>query len=173
VLRDPIFCSISSPMGEKRDDQEQPFRELRHGLTHSWNAALGAAINLREVATRTDVGKAFEYAGRELARAATNVVEQLTDETSEIARDAMPCETTDQATTSDHPGVSPASTLEDTDTGARTGDTGPSSAPGTAPMAGEQRRSARVGFDIGPSRPAPGSHEAWRAANANQEQKLG
>ena len=130
MLRDPIFCSISFIMSVKRGDEERPIRELRHGLTHLWNGARGVATTLRKEATGTDVGKAIDHAGRELLRAATNVVEQLAHEGSEIACDAMPCETTDEATAADHPPVSPASKLEGTDSTAPTVDTGTNSAPG-------------------------------------------
>lgn len=72
-------------MSDERDpndakDEEKPTEELKKGLGHLWRAAKGAAEAVKKEVDRTEFGKAFEEAGRELGRAANNVVGRISTE---------------------------------------------------------------------------------------------
>lgn len=69
-------------MSDERDDDEKehPGEQLRQGLGLLWRAARGAAVGVKKEMNRTDLGRSVQDAGRELARAATNVVGRLADE---------------------------------------------------------------------------------------------
>jgi hypothetical protein len=67
-------------MSDERDDKDDPAEELKQGLGHLWRAARGMATNLKKEVDRTNFGKALDDAGREFARAATNVVDRLSTE---------------------------------------------------------------------------------------------
>lgn len=67
-------------MSDERDDKEDPAEQLKQGLGLLWRAARGAAVNVKKELDRTELGRSLEDAGRELARAASNVVERISDE---------------------------------------------------------------------------------------------
>ena len=82
-------------MSDERDpkDEEKPTEELKKGLGHLWRAAKGAAASVKKEVDRTEFGKAFEEAGRELGRAANNVVGRISTEiakSTEKGKDEAP-----------------------------------------------------------------------------------
>src|SRR5262245_34715316 len=78
-------------MSDKRDDdkREHPGEQVREGLGLLWRAARGVAVGVKKEMNRTELGRSFQDAGRELARAATNVVGRIAEEvTKTTARPA-------------------------------------------------------------------------------------
>jgi len=74
-------------MSDKHDEKdketpEAPAKQFAEGIGMLFKAAKGAAAGIKKELDRTHVGKAFEDAGREFARAATNVVEHVSAEIS-------------------------------------------------------------------------------------------
>ncbi|WP_437812100.1 hypothetical protein [Sorangium sp. So ce1078] len=63
-------------------DRDDPKEDLKQGLSLLWRAARKTAVDLRKDLDRTSVGKAIDDAGRELVRAASNVVGRLGAELS-------------------------------------------------------------------------------------------
>jgi hypothetical protein len=55
-------------------DRDDPKEDLKQGLGLLWRAARKTAGEIRKDLDRSDVGKAIDDAGRELVRAASNVV---------------------------------------------------------------------------------------------------
>src|SRR5262245_57193340 len=64
-------------MGSNRDRDEDAREDLKQGLGLLWRAARKTAGEIRKDLDRSDVGKALDDAGRELVRAASNVVGRL------------------------------------------------------------------------------------------------
>ena len=71
---------------DRHDEPEDPTEELKQGLGHLWRAARGMAKGIKKEVDKSDLGKAFDDAGRELARAATNVVGRINDEINKKPR---------------------------------------------------------------------------------------
>lgn len=69
-------------MSDQRDNNEDPGKQLVQGLGLLFKAATGAAKSVKKELDKTDIGKAFEDAGREFARAATSVAERVSSEIS-------------------------------------------------------------------------------------------
>ena len=67
---------------DKKKDEDEPVKQLAEGIGMLLKAAKGAAKGLKKELDKTSVGKVFEDAGREFARAATNVVDQVSAEIS-------------------------------------------------------------------------------------------
>lgn len=67
---------------------EEPAKQFAEGIGMLFKAAVGAAAGIKKEIDKSHVGKAFEDAGREFARAATNVVEQVSAEISGKRRPA-------------------------------------------------------------------------------------
>ncbi len=67
---------------EKKKEEAEPVKQLAEGIGMLLKAAKGAAKGLKKELDKTSVGKVFEDAGREFARAATNVVDQVSAEIS-------------------------------------------------------------------------------------------
>lgn len=67
-------------MSDERDRKEDPAEQFKQGIGLLFRAALGAASGVKKELDRTDLGRSIEDAGRELARAATNVVERISSE---------------------------------------------------------------------------------------------
>lgn len=67
-------------MSDERDTDQKPAEELKRGLHHLWRAARGVAAEVKREVHRTDIGKVLDDAGKELARAATNVVDRISGE---------------------------------------------------------------------------------------------
>lgn len=67
-----------------RDDREDPRADLIMGIGLLWRAARKTAKGLRKDLEHTNVGRGIEDAGRELVRAATNVVGRLGDELKKV-----------------------------------------------------------------------------------------
>ena len=67
---------------EKKKEEDEPVKQLAEGIGMLLKAAKGAAKGLKKELDKTTVSKVFEDAGREFARAATNVVEQVSAEIS-------------------------------------------------------------------------------------------
>ena len=74
-----------------RDDRNQETPEtgqakedLKQGLGLLWRAASKAATGLRKEIDRSGIGKSLDDAGREVARAATNVVERIEAEIKKV-----------------------------------------------------------------------------------------
>lgn len=65
---------------DRDDDKEHPGEQLKQGLGLLWRAARGAAVGVKKQMNKTELGRSIEGAGRELARAATNVVGRVADE---------------------------------------------------------------------------------------------
>ena len=65
-----------------KETPEEPAKQFAEGIGMLFKAAKGAAAGIKKELDRTNVGKAFEDAGREFARAATNVVEHVSAEIS-------------------------------------------------------------------------------------------
>ncbi|HTN91618.1 MAG TPA: hypothetical protein VL242_48455 [Sorangium sp.] len=63
-------------------DRDDPKEDLKQGLSLLWRAARKTAVDLRKDLDRTSVGKAVDDAGRELVRAASNVIGRLGAELS-------------------------------------------------------------------------------------------
>jgi hypothetical protein len=61
-------------------ERDDPKEDLKDGLGLLWRAARKTASGLRKDLDRTNVGRALDDAGRELVRAATNVVTRLGSE---------------------------------------------------------------------------------------------
>ena len=61
-------------------DRDDPKDDLIQGLGLLWRAARKTATTLRKDLDRTNVGRALDDAGREMVRAATNVVGRVNDE---------------------------------------------------------------------------------------------
>ena len=72
---------------EKKDD---PTEELKQGLTHLWRAARGVGREVKKEVERTDIGKALDDAGRELVRAAANVVDRIAEEVTDLTKPSKP-----------------------------------------------------------------------------------
>lgn len=78
-------------MSDESDPKdENPTDELKKGLGHLWRAARGAATSVKKELDRTDFGRAFEDAGRELTRAATNVVGRISTELNDLSKHPEP-----------------------------------------------------------------------------------
>ncbi|WP_437598937.1 hypothetical protein WMF28_39700 [Sorangium sp. So ce590] len=73
-------------------DRDDPKEDLKQGLSLLWRAARKTAVDLRKDIDRTSVGKAIDDAGRELVRAASNVVGRLGAELSKEPPPAPPRE---------------------------------------------------------------------------------
>ncbi len=71
-------------------DRDDPKEDLKQGLSLLWRAARKTAVDLRKDIDRTSVGKAIDDAGRELVRAASNVVGRLGAELSKEPPPAPP-----------------------------------------------------------------------------------
>jgi hypothetical protein len=69
-------------MSDDEKDKEEPGKQLVEGLGMLFKAAKGAVAGVKKELDKTSVGKAFEDAGREFARAATNVVGHVSAEIS-------------------------------------------------------------------------------------------
>ena len=67
-------------MSDERDRKEDPAEQFKQGLGLLFRAAVGAASGVKKELDRSDLGRSLEDAGRELARAATNVVERISSE---------------------------------------------------------------------------------------------
>lgn len=67
---------------EKAPEKEEPAKQFAEGIGMLFKAAKGAAKGIKKELDKSNVGKAFEDAGREFARAATNVVEHVSAEIS-------------------------------------------------------------------------------------------
>ncbi|MEP7125374.1 MAG: hypothetical protein ABJE95_30865 [Byssovorax sp.] len=67
---------------EKKKEDDEPVKQLAEGIGMLLKAAKGAAKGLKKELDKTTVSKVFEDAGREFARAATNVVDQVSAEIS-------------------------------------------------------------------------------------------
>jgi hypothetical protein len=65
-----------------KEKPEEPAKQFAEGIGMLFKAAKGAAKGIKKELDRSNVGKAFEDAGREFARAATNVVEHVSAEIS-------------------------------------------------------------------------------------------
>jgi hypothetical protein len=65
-------------------DGDDPKKDLKQGLSLLWRAARRTADDLRKDLDRTNVGKAIDDAGRELVRAASNVVGRLGAELGKV-----------------------------------------------------------------------------------------
>ena len=72
----------NEPDDEKKKEEDEPVKQLAEGIGMLLKAAKGAAKGLKKELDKTSVGKVFEDAGREFARAATNVVDQVSAEIS-------------------------------------------------------------------------------------------
>jgi hypothetical protein len=73
---------MSDEHDEKQKEEDEPVKQLAEGIGMLLKAAKGAAKGLKKELDKTTVTKVFEDAGREFARAATNVVEQVSAEIS-------------------------------------------------------------------------------------------
>jgi hypothetical protein len=82
----PSDRMISFIMSDERDKKEDPAEELKQGLTHLWKAARGVATEVKKEVERTDFGRELSGAGRELVRAAANVVDRIADEVGTLAK---------------------------------------------------------------------------------------
>ncbi|WP_437589233.1 hypothetical protein [Sorangium sp. So ce1000] len=71
-------------------DRDDPKEDLKQGLSLLWRAARKTADDLRKDLDRSSVGKAIDDAGRELVRAATNVVGRIGAELSKGPPQAPP-----------------------------------------------------------------------------------
>lgn len=67
---------------KEAEEKDEPVKQLAEGIGMLLKAAKGAAKGIKKELDKTNVGKVFEDAGREFARAATNVVEQVSAEIS-------------------------------------------------------------------------------------------
>lgn len=67
-------------MSDERDRKEDPAEQFKQGIGLLFRAALGAATSVKKELDRSDLGRSIEDAGRELARAATNVVDRISSE---------------------------------------------------------------------------------------------
>ena len=67
---------------KEAEEKDEPVKQLAEGIGMLLKAAKGAAKGLKKELDKTSVSKVFEDAGREFARAATNVVEQVSAEIS-------------------------------------------------------------------------------------------
>jgi hypothetical protein len=67
---------------KEAEEKDEPVKQLAEGIGMLLKAAKGAAKGIKKELDKTSVGKVFEDAGREFARAATNVVEQVSAEIS-------------------------------------------------------------------------------------------
>lgn len=92
-----------------RDGDEDPKEQLKQGFGLLWRAARGAATELKKDLDRSGVGKTLDDAGRELARAATNVIGRIGSEIQKVQRPETP----------------PAKAKEDGDAGEEPGGTKP------------------------------------------------
>src|SRR5581483_9536667 len=59
---------------------DDPKEDLRQGLGLLWRAARKVAGDVRKELDRSDVGRTLDDAGREIARAASNVIDRLGSE---------------------------------------------------------------------------------------------
>lgn len=73
-------------------DRGDPKEDLRQGLSLLWRAARKTAGELRKDLDRTSVGKVIDDAGRELVRAASNVVGRIGAELNKGHRPPAPPE---------------------------------------------------------------------------------
>lgn len=64
------------------DPDHDPKDDLKQGLSLLWRAARKTADDLRKDLDRSDVGKVIDDAGRELVRAASNVIGRISAEMS-------------------------------------------------------------------------------------------
>jgi hypothetical protein len=67
-------------MSDEHDEKEEPAEQLKQGIGLLWRAARGAAAGVKKEMEKTELGRSLEDAGREFARAASNVVERLAGE---------------------------------------------------------------------------------------------
>lgn len=67
---------------KEAEENEEPVKQLAEGIGMLLKAAKGAAKGIKKELDKSSVSKVFEDAGREFARAATNVVEQVSAEIS-------------------------------------------------------------------------------------------
>lgn len=65
-------------------ETEDAKTHLIQGLGHLWRAARAATNGLKKEIDRSNIGKSFEDAGRELTRAVTNVVERIEKEINNV-----------------------------------------------------------------------------------------
>lgn len=72
----------NEPDDQKKKEEDEPVKQLAEGIGMLLKAAKGAAKGIKKELDKTTVGKVFEDAGREFARAATNVVDQVSAEIS-------------------------------------------------------------------------------------------
>jgi len=78
-------------MSDHRDDPpDDPKEQLKQGLGLLFRAARGAASTLKKEVDRSDIGKSIDDAGREFARAASNVVGRLASELNSLAGQSHP-----------------------------------------------------------------------------------
>src|SRR5262249_8353599 len=76
-------------------------------------AARGAAAGVKKEVERTDIGKAVDEAGKELVRAAANVVNRIADEVSDLTNPTKPGETQQRQGQPPPPGAPPAKDEEE------------------------------------------------------------
>jgi hypothetical protein len=67
-------------MSNEHDEKEEPAEQLKQGIGLLWRAARGAAVGVKKEMNKTELGRSLEDAGREIARAASNVVDRLAGE---------------------------------------------------------------------------------------------
>ena len=67
-------------MSDEKDPKEDPGEQIKQGIGLLWKAATGVATNIKKEMERSGVSKTLDDAGREFARAATNVVERIATE---------------------------------------------------------------------------------------------
>jgi hypothetical protein len=69
--------SANDDRDDRNEQTERAKTHLVQGLGHLFRAATAAASGIKKELDRTDVGKQVEVAGREIYRAANNVVSRL------------------------------------------------------------------------------------------------
>jgi hypothetical protein len=69
---------------ERRSETEEAKEHFKQGLGLLFRAAREAATGFRKELDRTNIGKSLDDAGRELARAATNVVGRIEKEIKKV-----------------------------------------------------------------------------------------
>jgi len=69
-------------MSNERDEdqKEDPAEQLKQGIGLLWRAARGMAVSVKKEMDKTDLGRSLEDAGREIARAASNVADRIVGE---------------------------------------------------------------------------------------------
>jgi hypothetical protein len=68
-----------------RPDDDDPAEHLKQGIGHFWRAARGVASGLKREVDKTGWSRTLDDAGRELVRAATNVVTRIGTEVTKVA----------------------------------------------------------------------------------------